>query len=50
MFLQQRSFNYRLVSSQVSPGLLTKKYSSCSTIFIDDSTVSQPNLKSTIRW
>ncbi|KAF3857432.1 hypothetical protein F7725_009290 [Dissostichus mawsoni] len=28
---------------------LTKKYSSCSTIFIDDSTVSQPNLKSTIK-
>uniref|UniRef100_A0A3B3SZP3 Cyclin Y-like 1 n=1 Tax=Paramormyrops kingsleyae TaxID=1676925 RepID=A0A3B3SZP3_9TELE len=33
----------------VSPGLLSKKYSSCSTIFIDDSTVSQPNLKSTIK-
>uniref|UniRef100_A0A4W5KRN5 Cyclin Y-like 1 n=1 Tax=Hucho hucho TaxID=62062 RepID=A0A4W5KRN5_9TELE len=29
---------------------LSKKYSSCSTIFIDDSTVSQPNLKSTIKW
>lgn len=28
---------------------LNKKFSSCSTIFIDDSTVSQPNLKSTIR-
>uniref|UniRef100_A0A8C4XCZ4 Cyclin Y-like 1 n=1 Tax=Erpetoichthys calabaricus TaxID=27687 RepID=A0A8C4XCZ4_ERPCA len=34
----------------VSPGQLSKKYSSCSTIFIDDSTVSQPNLKSTIKW
>uniref|UniRef100_A0A4W4GUC0 Cyclin-like domain-containing protein n=1 Tax=Electrophorus electricus TaxID=8005 RepID=A0A4W4GUC0_ELEEL len=34
---------------QISPGLLSKKYSSCSTIFIDDSTVSQPNLKSTIK-
>nr|XP_023682436.1 cyclin-Y-like protein 1 [Paramormyrops kingsleyae] len=34
---------------RVSPGLLSKKYSSCSTIFIDDSTVSQPNLKSTIK-
>uniref|UniRef100_A0A3Q2XA30 Cyclin Y-like 1 n=1 Tax=Hippocampus comes TaxID=109280 RepID=A0A3Q2XA30_HIPCM len=34
---------------QVSPGPLSKKYSSCSTIFIDDSTVSQPNLKSTIK-
>ncbi|KAG9339544.1 hypothetical protein JZ751_023687 [Albula glossodonta] len=32
-----------------SPGPLSKKYSSCSTIFIDDSTVSQPNLKSTIK-
>lgn len=38
------------LSLQMSPGLLTKKYSSCSTIFIDDSTVSQPNLKSTIKW
>uniref|UniRef100_A0A8C2Q964 Cyclin Y-like 1 n=1 Tax=Cyprinus carpio TaxID=7962 RepID=A0A8C2Q964_CYPCA len=35
---------------KVSPGLPSKKYSSCSTIFIDDSTVSQPNLKSTIKW
>uniref|UniRef100_A0A8C8K9J3 Cyclin-like domain-containing protein n=1 Tax=Oncorhynchus tshawytscha TaxID=74940 RepID=A0A8C8K9J3_ONCTS len=35
---------------QTSPGPLSKKYSSCSTIFIDDSTVSQPNLKSTIKW
>lgn len=26
-----------------------KKYSSCSTIYIDDSTVSQPNLKNTIK-
>uniref|UniRef100_A0A8C5R3J7 Cyclin Y like 1 n=1 Tax=Leptobrachium leishanense TaxID=445787 RepID=A0A8C5R3J7_9ANUR len=31
---------------RVSPGQLTKKYSSCSTIFLDDSTVSQPNLRS----
>lgn len=30
-------------------GRLSKKYSSCSTIFIDDSTVSQPNLKNTIK-
>uniref|UniRef100_A0A3Q2D9E4 Cyclin Y-like 1 n=1 Tax=Cyprinodon variegatus TaxID=28743 RepID=A0A3Q2D9E4_CYPVA len=36
-------------SLQVSPGPPLKKYSSCSTIFIDDSTVSQPNLKSTIK-
>ncbi|NXW45590.1 CCY1B protein, partial [Nyctiprogne leucopyga] len=35
--------------NHVSPGQLTKKYSSCSTIFIDDSTVSQPNLRSTIK-
>ena len=26
-----------------------KKFSSCSTIYIDDSTVSQPNLKNTIK-
>uniref|UniRef100_A0A663DYG7 Cyclin Y like 1 n=2 Tax=Accipitrinae TaxID=8955 RepID=A0A663DYG7_AQUCH len=36
--------------NHVSPGQLTKKYSSCSTIFIDDSTVSQPNLRSTIKF
>lgn len=35
---------------KVSPGLLSRKYSSCSTIFIDDNTVSQPNLKNTIKW
>uniref|UniRef100_A0A8K9UFF9 Cyclin-Y-like protein 2 n=1 Tax=Oncorhynchus mykiss TaxID=8022 RepID=A0A8K9UFF9_ONCMY len=35
--------------NHTSPGPLSKKYSSCSTIFIDDSTVSQPNLKSTIK-
>ena len=28
----------------------SKKFNSCSTIFIDDSTVSQPNLKNTIKW
>ncbi|MEE6467161.1 hypothetical protein FKM82_007151, partial [Ascaphus truei] len=31
------------------PGQLRRKYSSCSTIFLDDSTVSQPNLKYTIK-
>ncbi|EDO49063.1 predicted protein, partial [Nematostella vectensis] len=31
------------------PGKGLKKCNSCSTIFIDDSTVSQPNLKSTIK-
>ncbi|KAH0507370.1 Cyclin-Y-like protein 1 [Microtus ochrogaster] len=36
--------------NHVSPGHLTKKYSSCSTIFLDDSTVSQPNLRTTIKW
>lgn len=30
-------------------GKLRKKYSSCSTIYIDDSTVTQPNLKNTIK-
>lgn len=43
---EKRKSNYM---NHMSPGLLTKKFSSCSTIFIDDSTVSQPNLKSTIR-
>ncbi|XP_041099774.1 cyclin-Y-like isoform X3 [Polyodon spathula] len=31
------------------PGQIRRKYSSCSTIFLDDSTVSQPNLKYTIK-
>nr|XP_020008916.1 cyclin-Y-like isoform X1 [Castor canadensis] len=31
------------------PGQIARKYSSCSTIFLDDSTVSQPNLKYTIK-
>ncbi|KAM6893146.1 cyclin-Y-like protein 1 isoform X1 [Anarrhichthys ocellatus] len=44
---EKRKSNY--LNHQMSPGLLTKKYSSCSTIFLDDSTVSQPNLKSTIK-
>ncbi|XP_062302492.1 cyclin-Y-like protein 1 [Osmerus eperlanus] len=43
---EKRKSNYL---NHMSPGLLTKKYSSCSTIFIDDSTVSQPNLKSTVK-
>uniref|UniRef100_A0A671XP75 Cyclin Y-like 1 n=2 Tax=Sparidae TaxID=8169 RepID=A0A671XP75_SPAAU len=40
---------YMLLYLKVSPGPMSKKYSSCSTIFIDDNTVSQPNLKSTIK-
>lgn len=43
---EKRRSNYL---NHMSPGLLTKKYSSCSTIFLDDSTVSQPNLKSTVK-
>ncbi|KAM8966293.1 cyclin-Y isoform 1-T1 [Pelodytes ibericus] len=35
--------------SQHPPGQLRRKYSSCSTIYLDDSTVSQPNLKYTIK-
>uniref|UniRef100_H3A275 Cyclin Y n=1 Tax=Latimeria chalumnae TaxID=7897 RepID=H3A275_LATCH len=34
---------------QHPPGQTKRKYSSCSTIFLDDSTVSQPNLKYTIK-
>uniref|UniRef100_A0A3B3DNS4 Cyclin Y-like 1 n=1 Tax=Oryzias melastigma TaxID=30732 RepID=A0A3B3DNS4_ORYME len=45
----KRKSNHINHFSHVSPGPLSKKYSSCSTIFIDDSTVSQPNLKSTIK-
>uniref|UniRef100_A0A3Q2D9F0 Cyclin Y-like 1 n=1 Tax=Cyprinodon variegatus TaxID=28743 RepID=A0A3Q2D9F0_CYPVA len=46
----KRKSNHINHISHVSPGPPLKKYSSCSTIFIDDSTVSQPNLKSTIKW
>uniref|UniRef100_A0A8C2Z401 Cyclin Y-like 1 n=1 Tax=Cyclopterus lumpus TaxID=8103 RepID=A0A8C2Z401_CYCLU len=46
----KRKSNHINHISHVSPGPLSKKYSSCSTIFIDDNTVSQPNLKSTIKW
>ncbi len=36
-------------TSSCSP-VLIKKANSCSTIFTDDSTVSQPNLKSSLKW
>ncbi|XP_026056692.1 cyclin-Y-like isoform X2 [Carassius auratus] len=36
-------------SKQHPSGPMRRKYSSCSTIFLDDSTVSQPNLKHTIK-
>lgn len=49
-FPDQLMFIVWFLCLQVSPGPQLKKYSSCSTIFIDDSTVSQPNLKSTIKW
>lgn len=39
-----------LVFQQHPSGPMRRKYSSCSTIFLDDSTVSQPNLKYTIKW
>uniref|UniRef100_A0A8D3A1M3 Cyclin Y n=1 Tax=Scophthalmus maximus TaxID=52904 RepID=A0A8D3A1M3_SCOMX len=39
-----------LFINNVSHGTLRRKYSSCSTIFLDDNTVSQPNLKYTIKW
>uniref|UniRef100_A0A4W5KI28 Cyclin-like domain-containing protein n=1 Tax=Hucho hucho TaxID=62062 RepID=A0A4W5KI28_9TELE len=45
---EKRKSNY-LSNHHTSPGLLSKKYSSCSTIFLDDSTVSLPNLKSTVK-
>uniref|UniRef100_A0A8K9Y1F3 Cyclin-like domain-containing protein n=1 Tax=Oncorhynchus mykiss TaxID=8022 RepID=A0A8K9Y1F3_ONCMY len=45
---EKRRSNY-LSNHHTSPGL-SKKYSSCSTIFLDDSTVSLPNLKSTVKW
>ncbi len=41
-------FNENLDSAN-SLSNMPKRYNSCSTIFIDDSTVSQPNQKSAIR-
>ncbi|KAM5273569.1 cyclin-Y-like protein 1 [Ctenodactylus gundi] len=37
-----------IISCSVSPGKLTRKYNSCSTIFVDDSTALQPNPKDTL--
>lgn len=39
----------RCFSFQVDEYGQLRKFSSCSTIYIDDSTVSQPNLKNTIK-
>lgn len=55
MFMEKsKTSSYSRKRSQMhlagnSPGAQLKKASSCSTIFIDDSTVSQPNLKNTIK-
>lgn len=46
---RRRRSHYDNHHHQRDYGRLAKKYSSCSTIFIDDSTVSQPNLKNTLR-
>ena len=43
------TFLFQYASPYAEYGQLSKKFSSCSTIFIDDSTVSQPNLKNTIK-
>ncbi|XP_057398705.1 cyclin-Y-like protein 1 isoform X2 [Balaenoptera acutorostrata] len=43
---QKRKSNHL---NHVSPGQLTKKYNSCSTIFLDDSIVRQPNLRTTLK-
>ncbi|XP_006819101.1 cyclin-Y-like protein 1-B isoform X2 [Saccoglossus kowalevskii] len=43
-----KKHRHQAINHVSSTGSL-QKYSSCSTIFIDDSTVSQPNLKSTIK-
>lgn len=43
---RRSQYDYRNFHSEQNA---MRKYSSCSTIFIDDSTVSQPNLKNTIK-
>uniref|UniRef100_A0A3B5Q279 Cyclin Y n=1 Tax=Xiphophorus maculatus TaxID=8083 RepID=A0A3B5Q279_XIPMA len=44
-----KSHNDVIIINHFSHGSLRRKYSSCSTIFLDDNTVSQPNLKYTIK-
>ncbi|KAK3082617.1 hypothetical protein FSP39_000585 [Pinctada imbricata] len=46
---RKSQYDNRNLQIKVSPPAPLRKYSSCSTIFIDDSTVSQPNLKNTIK-
>lgn len=43
---RKSQYEYRILHTEENS---MRKYSSCSTIFIDDSTVSQPNLKNTIK-
>ncbi|KAI1901370.1 hypothetical protein AGOR_G00033690 [Albula goreensis] len=38
-----------ILETKHPPGQMGRKFSSCSTIFLDDNTVSQPNLKYTIK-
>src|SRR5437763_1205913 len=50
LFSPQPLFTLFFSPRQLSDSrLILKKSSSCSTIFIDDSTVSHPNLKNTIK-
>uniref|UniRef100_A0AAY4ANI7 Cyclin-like domain-containing protein n=1 Tax=Denticeps clupeoides TaxID=299321 RepID=A0AAY4ANI7_9TELE len=46
---KRRSLYINHVSSQKTPARGRCKHSSCSTIFLDDNTISQPNLKFTIK-
>ncbi|XP_069108014.1 cyclin-Y-like protein 1 isoform X2 [Argopecten irradians] len=46
---RRSQYDNRILQVQAPPPTALKKFSSCSTIFIDDSTVSQPNLKNTIK-
>ena len=47
---RRRHSSARLSYSVRSSPIMIKKANSCSTIYTDDSTVSQPNLKSTLKW
>ncbi|XP_066572508.1 cyclin-Y isoform X2 [Amia ocellicauda] len=48
LYINHKRFTFYEESGH-PPGQIRRKYSSCSTIFLDDSTVSQPNLKYTIK-
>lgn len=44
------TFSYTFLFLQVAPQRLPRRYSSCSTVFLDESTLDQPNGRKMIQW